>query len=200
MGGTIGYNSLREGDHIPCSWWVRVGEQTHTTFPPIADLAFENLRGLIRIAKKFVFGWDVVDLCAEDAAAVWACFSIHDQQEFRRLRPADAGPGWMFSLDGVDVYEVPAPGGGTVLAAPPAPERAPGGSAMWFGRHAMGKDGPPVPGVYVGDRDDWMFYGLSRRDARQWASLLHRYAAGEAVPSCAPGEAPCEDFRLPEGE
>ena len=134
------------------------------------------------------------------SARIWACFSIHDQQEFRRLRPADAGPGWMFSLDGVDVYEVPAPGGGTVLAAPPAPERAPGGSAMWFGRHAMGKDGPPVPGVYVGDRDDWMFYGLSRRDARQWASLLHRYAAGEAVPSCAPGEAPCEDFRLPEGE
>lgn len=161
-----------------------LGPEPGILAPSAGDPDLPPRRGVRRATVTGGFTWLEFPTLAPDLIESLGRLVRHVWVEWARRQP----------------YEVPAPGGGTVLAAPPAPERAPGGSAMWFGRHAMGKDGPPVPGVYVGDRDDWMFYGLSRRDARQWASLLHRYAAGEAVPSCAPGEAPCEDFRLPEGE
>lgn len=66
------------------------------------------LADVIHYAKKHIpMPW-VVRLDRDAARGVWSDVPLGEQARIRANRPSDVGPGWMFSLCGVDVYEATA--------------------------------------------------------------------------------------------
>ncbi len=69
-------------------------------WPSLAGLA-----DLIQRVKRHVLLPWIVRLEPDVAREVWTCVTLAEHAAIRANRPADVGPGWMFSLCGVDVYE-----------------------------------------------------------------------------------------------
>ena len=77
----------------------------------------QAIRCIIRFAKEHVPGPWVVDLPHRQAEELWVAIGFKMEQKLRAMRPVDAPPGWMFSVEGVDVCETweraPLPGAPT---------------------------------------------------------------------------------------
>lgn len=64
-----------------------------------------GLAELIQNVKRHIALPWIVRLEPAVAREMWARLTLADHATIRANRPADVGPGWMFSLCGVDVYE-----------------------------------------------------------------------------------------------